>query len=607
MAIMIDIFDNQYIINEFHGAGFYRQKNEYCTVKGNTIPIYQLWENFYKGEFPYADNGTEGYVPFGANYACGFPLFISEPNQNNVITAIVVWKVDNAYRTQAERIAEINNGEYTYNSVINIAFMQSQYYNSSYDYKKLIYGGTNTTTWLPTKGANYVNQSTTLQIMGLVGWQDGVCTLLGKTVCTPCWFHWDDDPRYYCFALMGTYLTKNGVAAKNFNDIIISEDEEDTTNMSRDMGANYGYYYLQYDAITAIAGTNPMNNLWLSGYEPHPEPPEYPFEEDYNGGGGGTGDYTDTSDEIPIDGVPGNSAIASGFVNAYLLTQQNALDFHSYLYTGSFTQNVAKLMSDPIDYIIGFMLAPYTPDTSASANIIIGGTDSEVNATRISSGYKTVDCGSVTLNEFWGKFYDYNPYTKLQIYLPFIGVRPLDIDETMAGNVNLTYRIDVLTGDCVATVSVDNARGTKGAIYNFNGNCHAHIPVCGKNSLATGLNAAGNFVGMAAGIATGNVAMAVTGAINTVKSGKTEVEHGGNLSGSCGLLANFTPFLIVSRPSQSLAQNYNHYHGFISNITAQLSTLSGYTQVAELVQVNIHCTETEFDEINALLKEGVYL
>jgi hypothetical protein len=158
-------------------------------------------------------------------------------------------------------------------------------------------------------------------------------------------------------------------------------------------------------------------------------------------------------------------------------------------------------MNDPIDYILAFMLAPYTPDTSASTNIMIGGTNSEVSALRISSGYKTVDCGTITLSEFWGKFYDYNPYTKVQIYLPFIGMRPLDIDDVMSGEVNLKYRIDVLTGACVATISVNNARGTNGAIYNFNGNCHSHIPVSGKNYLETVTNVLSAGVGMAGSIA----------------------------------------------------------------------------------------------------------
>jgi hypothetical protein len=112
---------------------------------------------------------------------------------------------------------------------------------------------------------------------------------------------------------------------------------------------------------------------------------------------------------------------------------------------------------------------------------------------------------------------------------------------------------------------------------------------------------------MAGSIASGNALGVATGAINVMRSAKEQLEHAGELTGAAGLLANYTPFLMVSRPSQSLAANYNHYKGFISNVTRTLGDLSGFTQVAELVQTNIHCTLDEFDEINELLKEGVYL
>ena len=584
-----------------------------CCEKGNFIPIHTIFQDFYTHEFP--NSGSNGgYFYNSGRYIAGCVVAMTEPIvYNNVsrIGYILCEKADTQIRTLAERQAEIANGQYTNTSDLIITILWTDY-NANYNYNNYLYKGAinaSLSYWFNGDGSRWQNLSGygMCSLPGLVISPDhegeGTGATLVKTLLFPCIYAYGDYVMLGLqTAIYGTLLG-NVLTSLSFDALTVSEDVEDRVGLSDDNLAKVSILEADYN--------NGWRNMkfqddFHSGYEPV-IPPDYPFEEDYNGGGGGTGDYTDTTDEIPVDGVPSNSAIASGFINAYLLTQQNALDFHDYLYSGNFLQNVAKLMNDPIDYIIDFMLAPYTPDTSAATIIYVGGTNSGVSATRISSGYKIVDCGAVQLKEFWGKFYDYNPYTKIQIYLPFIGVRPLDIDETMAGNVSLSYRIDVLTGDCVASVSVDNARGTKGAIYNFNGNCHSHIPVCGKNVLAAGLNASTGFVGMAAGVATGNVGAIVGGAINTVKSGKIDVEHAGSLAGSCGLLANYTPFLIVSRPSQSLAQNYNHYHGFIANITAQLSTLEGYTQVAELVQTNIHCTDTEFDEINALLKEGVYL
>lgn len=595
---MFSVFQNENngSANDFTNSNM-RATNSRCLRKGGYIDIYTRFVNFYGSD-------DVSYISSYNYYFCGFVLALTSV-KNNQICAIVVEKcVGQSQLTKAQRQEEISNNRFTYDSTINVKFLYATY-TASYDYTKYKYRGENNNAgWHEGTGANLFGDNqiqTGGQLFGVPFWQDGEGSgsLLNRTLLFPVLTRYKSGNDYIQYARLCTMVTGQSALspALSFNSIMVSEDPEDFVAL----GKNY------CTPNAGAQGVFTVQDDFLSGYEP-PEPPaEYPFEDDFNGGGGGTGEYTDTSDTIPTDGVPTNSAIASGFINAYLLTQQQCADFHDYLYSTNFLTNVKKLMNDPIDYIISFSLAPYTPDTSANTNIYIGGTDSEISASRISSGYKTVDCGTIQLKEFWGKFYDYNPYTKVQIYLPFIGVRPLDIDDVMAGTVSLIYRIDVLTGECVATISVNNTRGTNGAIYHFNGNCHSQIPVSGKNALETLLNVGSATVGLAGAIARGDVVNATGGLLNVARASKEQLEHAGELTGATGLLANYTPFLMVSRPSQSLAQNYNHYRGFISNVTAQLGTLSGYTQVAELVQTNIHCTETEFEEINELLKEGVYL
>lgn len=570
-----------------------------CVELGQNIPIYRIWEDFY-----FSDYDTSKHVAvYNNNYYTGMVLALTDIKQydnRTTIGAIIIEKrTGNTTPTYAERLAERSTGQYSYSSPISVHMKYITRPNTSIDYSKFVFGTGANDNWERSGDEFSTSGYSQKDLLGVIGWSDGVCTSLGNTVLLP---YIINTSGSYVFAGLCTRIFKDNKIV-NVDNIVISEDSEDWCGIGRTYSAEF--CYAREDFENGKYGIQFQNDFW-SGYEPY-IPPDYPFEDDYNEGGGGTGDYRDTSDTIPIDGTPANSAIASGFVNAYLLTQQNVNDFHNYLYSTDFLTNVKKLMNDPIDYILAFMLAPYTPDTSANANITIGGTDSGVNALRISSGYKTVDCGTITLSEFWGKFYDYNPYTKVQIYLPFIGMRPLDVDDVMAGDVNLKYRIDVLTGACVATISVNNARGTNGSIYNFNGNCHSHIPISGKNYLETVTNVLSAGVGMAGSIASGNALGVASGAINVMRSAKEQLEHAGELTGATGLLSNYIPFLMVSRPSQSLAQNYNHYKGFISNVTAQLGTLTGYTEVAELVQTNIHCTLDEFDEINDLLKSGVYL
>lgn len=571
----------------FHGTSHYNYNqnivNQFaynCTYKGQNLPIYQIFRDYYGSEK--ADTDCER-LSGGAFFGVVLSFADEDPKDGYILS----WYYEsNTFPDLATRREEIRTG--VMNSTRNILQLKKVELSSTPSESQQ----TSFKFW----HNNIRSSQATVQMLAQINWIDGMGTILGSTLCYP--FILADEDNDILTGLTTMTFKQSFMGACNFDDITVSEAPEDRVAIA--------YRFSAQRTGRSVSGEIVYYN-YLCNLTPPPPPPEYPFEDDYNGGGGGTGDYRDTSDTIPIDGTPTNSAIASGFVNAYLLTQQNVDDFHAYLYSNDFLSNVKKLMNDPIDYILAFMLAPYTPDTSTSANITIGGTDSEVNALRISSGYKTIDCGTITLNEFWGKFYDYNPYTKVQIYLPFIGMRPLDIDDVMAGDINLKYRIDVLTGACVATISVNNARGTNGAIYNFNGNCHSHLPISGKNYLETVTNVLSAGVGMAGSIASGNSLGVATGAINVMRSAKEQLEHAGELTGATGLLSNFTPFLMVSRPSQSLAQNYNHYHGFISNVTAQLGTLNGYTEVSELVQTDIHCTLDEFEEINTLLKEGVYL
>ena len=72
--------------------------------------------------------------------------------------------------------------------------------------------------------------------------------------------------------------------------------------------------------------------------------------------------------------------------------------------------------------------------------------------------YEYLDCGSVSLgNPWYESFLDYDPFTQVQIYLPFIGTFDLPVSEVMGGTINLEYYQDNLNGDLLARVSCSNS------------------------------------------------------------------------------------------------------------------------------------------------------
>lgn len=73
--------------------------------------------------------------------------------------------------------------------------------------------------------------------------------------------------------------------------------------------------------------------------------------------------------------------------------------------------------------------------------------------------YEYLDCGTVSLSSLWyDSFLDYDPYTQVYIYLPFIGTFELPTSEVMGGSIGLEYHQDNLTGDLVARVYCSNSK-----------------------------------------------------------------------------------------------------------------------------------------------------
>lgn len=341
------------------------------------------------------------------------------------------------------------------------------------------------------------------------------------------------------------------------------------------------------------------------------DPAKNPFENDPSGPGGGTGGYKPSKDETGVPGLPSVSAIGSGFVTIYNPDSTELRSLAAELWTESFYETILKLWNDPFDGLISFNLVPFTPDTSGSDYVKMGNYTTSVTMPLVSSQYKTIDCGSVSINEFWGSALDYSPYTRAEIFLPFIGIKPINIDEIMDKTVTVIYNCDVLNGSSVCLVQCGS-----NVLYTFNCNVAANIPITGSNFSALwggilkgAINATctGAAVGGVAGGAVGAVAGGLTSAANTLASKHSEIERGSGISSSSGMLGGFNPYIILHRPIQSLPSNFTHFKGYPSNITSTLRSLSGYTEVEYIHLDGINATEEEKEEIYSLLKAGVII
>lgn len=291
----------------------------------------------------------------------------------------------------------------------------------------------------------------------------------------------------------------------------------------------------------------------------------------------------------------------------YNPTQLELNSFGAWLWSSSFVEQIKKLFNDPMQAIIGVHKVFATPSTGSSANIKCGYIDSEISAKTVTNQYSSVNCGSVNLNEYFGNVFDYDPYTKVEMFLPFIGIVPLDIDYIMRSKINVKYTVDVLSGACIANIKVTRD-GYGSVLFTYGGSAIVTYPISSGSYMGMISGALSLIAGVAGTVASGGVlAPAMIGAASGIGRMKTEVQHSGQFSGACGAMGGKKPYLIISRPQIRMANNVNQFEGIPSNTNVQLSECTGYTKVKEVHLSIPGAYDSELQEIEQLLKEGVII
>lgn len=388
--------------------------------------------------------------------------------------------------------------------------------------------------------------------------------------------------------------------------------------------------------------------------------------------GGGNGTFDNTSDAIIDSGSPTFSFAGSSFCRIYNPTLTQLQTLANYLWTDTtFLQTIVnhakQLLEDPIEAIISLAMLPVAIPQGSLESVKVLFINTGVSMAPATTQYVEVDCGTYTLQEYYGSALDYNPYTQVDLFLPFIGQVSLNTDEVMGHTLSIKYRVDIVSGMCVAKVFVDGD-----CLYQFSGNCAIFMPLNSadfSSYLSAAITAATALVSAGAGTAAGSAA-AGAGAIaepavqtggnllgageslvtpqmaaqyqadefvrsmmapnpsggqapsaslgemerklisNTalaVLGSKISFEHASHLAGNSGILGIRRPYLIINRPDMCNPAQYGTYNGRPCMMYLNLGSLQGYTEVQEIQLTGFSATNPELAEISKMLKGGVIL
>lgn len=329
------------------------------------------------------------------------------------------------------------------------------------------------------------------------------------------------------------------------------------------------------------------------------------------------GDYDHTSDPVPEPDLPSVSVTDSGLVTLFAPTESQLKALANYLWSDAFSlDNFKKMLNNPMDCILGLTIVPVNVPRGSAREITVGNIVTTVSCDICPTQYVKVDCGTFTFDRhnMTNSYLDYSPYSKCYLYLPFIGVQEINIDDFMQSTMHVVYHVDILTGAMFCYVMRGN-----NVMYTYMGQCAENVPLSSSsysNTIGSIMSAAASIVGVASMAATGGatapvaaglLAGATTSTANAVSSLKPSVAHSGSIGGGAGIMGVNYPYLIFNTPHVSIPSQQRHYTGYPSNQIVKLSALKGFN-VIQAINLSVSgANDSEMNEIENILKGGVIL
>lgn len=357
-----------------------------------------------------------------------------------------------------------------------------------------------------------------------------------------------------------------------------------------------------------------LNNMIWQGYTLNPTTTEREADNTNNTEtGGGYGSGNNPTDDISIPSLP-NVSITNTGVCLYGLTSEQVQAFTGWLWTSDWQDNIKKIRTDPMQNIIGISLIDYAA-TGTDSTIQVGNLNTGVNA-KIVNNWISIDCGSITLEEFYGSFADYEPFIATTLFLPKVGFVQIPADVIINNTIKIVYNIELISGEGLCFVYITDNRNGFSYVYNTY-TCHAtaSIPTSASDHTQqlTALINAGINSTIAIGGAIATSGATAGSALSTVASSALNVATTKNPTVTRGNFGNFgnilcykKPYIIINRTNLTKPSSFQENNGYLINYTAKIQGHTGFLKTRDY-----HC---EFNapynhraEIERLLDLGVII
>lgn len=392
--------------------------------------------------------------------------------------------------------------------------------------------------------------------------------------------------------------------------------------------------------------------------------PDYvPDGQPDNPTGGGDGDGDNSSDSIsfpaPIDVF---SPSALGGYNTLFMSPAEFEQFVKILWTP-----VIKSLGDVLsvyfnqqpltESVINMYYVPFDlktqldfsgTKTEQRADLTLAWSDTPFAARLLVSNVsrELMGGGELDLNEYYGSFLDYSPYTSVDIWLPYIGYKSLDVDKVMGKKISLKWFVDIVNGGLTCVIFANGQ-----PINTYTGQIGIDLAITGRDyatkmrrvvdnigglvgSVNKGVSAAANGIGsmVAGGAGAGAAGAEVSAAGGASAAGSILSSVGGSVVGGAGnvaqalmqqqttthygtvdgenwLLMPQVAHLKITRTISATPADYIELRGYPASYTGTVGGFSGFL-LADSLNMSAPAGATD-DEIaairSAILNEGVII
>lgn len=335
---------------------------------------------------------------------------------------------------------------------------------------------------------------------------------------------------------------------------------------------------------------------------------------------GEDGGKSSTFDENEPSAPTVNSVKLSNLHN-YWITQNQMQSFYSSVWETDLTDFVkgafTGIYSNLISNVVSLKFMPTTAENlggTGDTKPVILGFKTYDDLTVQTIGNTTapiVNIGSYKFSKEYNSFADYAPYTDVKLYLPFVGVVPIDTNLFMGSGGGETATLNIKAQyDLQSGLITYFIMRNKTMISSVSGRMAVEVPVSLQSGLDTFSTMSRNFVGKATSFA-GNIAAGnPIGMVADIAQGSATAPPQtvfASTGGDGAFYAHPKCMIMIKHPQYNRPKNYSHVVGFPAYVTKKVSDLQGFNIVQNpVIPLADGMTGAEHDMIVTAMQSGLY-